>query len=159
MPDPKYPELAARLLAMGEADQAMRQGAPWDGALDIAHTDQLKAIIAEYGWPSVSLVGWYASDAAWLIAQHACHDLPFMKEVLATLKDLPGGEEVRLSHVALLEDRILMFEGKPQLYGSQFRGTGADMVPHEIADPDGLDARRAAVGLEPWAEYEARVRL
>ncbi|MFC9912702.1 hypothetical protein [Streptomyces sp. NPDC127197] len=28
---------------------------------------------------------------------------------------------------------------------------------HPVEDPEHLDARRAAVGLEPWTENEARI--
>jgi hypothetical protein len=59
------------------------------------------------------------------------------------------------SNLALLEDRVALAEGRHQIYGSQ---VSAGATPEEnyvrpLADPDHVDERRAAVGLEPLAEY------
>ena len=48
--------------------------------------------------------------------------------------------------------------GQPQLYGIEFTVTGGEFGPHPIEDPQRLDERRAAAGLEPFADYEARMR-
>ena len=49
---------------------------------------------------------------------------------------------------ACLEDRIRAFEGRPQRYGTQFdwddEGT---LSPLPIEDPEGVDSRRAELGL------------
>ncbi len=59
----------------------------------------------------------------------------------------------------MLEDRIRILEGGKQRYGTAFDwdDNGA-MSPQPIEDPDGVDARRAAVGLPPLAETTARHR-
>ena len=44
---------------------------------------------------------------------------------------------------------------RPQLYGTQFVYDEDELKPHPIEDPEHLDQRRAAVGLGPFAEYEA----
>lgn len=49
-------------------------------------------------------------------------------------------------------------DGRPQRYGTQFTQVAGDLAPSPIEDPDDLDERRAAVGLPPFAEYEARMR-
>jgi hypothetical protein len=54
--------------------------------------------------------------------------------------------------LAYLTDRVRVARGEPQLYGTQFGRCG----PHPIEDPDALDERRGAVGLEPFADYAAR---
>ncbi len=66
--------------------------------------------------------------------------------------------EVRPSSLALLEDRVLVGQGKPQIYGSQLitdPTTGKNSI-QPIADEMDVDKRRAAVGLEPLAEYAKR---
>ena len=52
---------------------------------------------------------------------------------------------------------MLTAHGEPQIYGTQYMIK--DGVPElwTVSDPDGLDARRAALGLEP--EHENRARL
>jgi hypothetical protein len=56
-----------------------------------------------------------------------------------------------------LEDRIRVNSGQPQLYGTQFidHNDGNGLQPRPIEDRDGLAARRAAVRMEPFEEYEA----
>ncbi len=47
--------------------------------------------------------------------------------------------------------------GRAQTYGTQGRCVApGDWRPFELVEPAALDARRASVGLEPIAEYEAR---
>ena len=57
----------------------------------------------------------------------------------------------------MLQDRIRVFEGKTQRYGTQL--TVADdgtLSPNPIEDPDGVEERRRAVGLEPLAARLAK---
>jgi hypothetical protein len=63
-----------------------------------------------------------------------------------------------LAHLACLEDRVRVNAGLPQLYGTQFTVTGGEPGPHPIEDPQRLDERRAAAELEPFADYQARMR-
>ena len=44
-------------------------------------------------------------------------------------------------------------EGRPQRYGTQLEKRGEHWEPLLVDDPEGLDARRQAVGLEPITEY------
>jgi hypothetical protein len=45
-------------------------------------------------------------------------------------------------------------EGREQVYGTQMCGTAdGAAIPWPIEDPDGVDERRAAAGLEPLADY------
>ncbi len=58
---------------------------------------------------------------------------------------------------AYLEDRVRVHAGRPQLYGTQFTYDQDQLKPHPIEDPEHLDRRRAAVGLTPFADYEAQI--
>jgi hypothetical protein len=53
--------------------------------------------------------------------------------------------------LAYLEDRILMRQGKKQLYGTQYKldSETNEMKLWEVEDPDRLNERRASVGLPP----------
>jgi hypothetical protein len=56
-------------------------------------------------------------------------------------------------------DRVLMDEGQPQIYGTQYVGVqGGGIEPWPIADPATVDERRRAVGLPALAENTARLR-
>ena len=61
------------------------------------------------------------------------------------------------SMLAMLRDRILVNEGRPQIYGTQIAGVAdGEPVPWPVADPEGMDERRAEVGLAPFAVHVAR---
>lgn len=152
-----HPSLRTRLLAMAKEDRNMRNKAihneqSWDYTLDVKNTIALKKIIAQYGWPTIPMVGVEASMDAWLIAQHADHDRIFQKECLVLLKKLPAGH-ISPSNIAYLEDRMLVSQQKPQLYGTQFDRIGPEMKPLPIRDKRHVDERRRLLGLSTLAEY------
>lgn len=147
--------LRDELLRMAEKDQAMRDKslsgeAAWDGEVDDANMSRLKEIIDQYGWPTIAAVGVEASQAAWLIAQHA-PDIVFMEECLAIMKKLPEGA-IDPANTAYLEDRVLILIGELQIYGTQFYGEGEDVYAFPVYDPENLDTLRAQVGLETFAD-------
>lgn len=151
--------LCAELLKMRDVDQQMRRAAlkdlkRVDLGIDARHTERMKAIVAAYGWPGKSLVGMAGSDAAWLLVQHADHDPAFQKHCLQLLKRAVEQGEAEPRHTAYLTDRVLVAEGKPQVYGTQFRDI---TEPFPIEDIDQVDERRAQVGLEPLAQYAERI--
>lgn len=122
-------------------------------ALDARLIQQLETIIAQHGWPTISLVGKEASNSAFLILQHA--DLSYQKKYFSLVKEAADKDEARKSDVAMLEDRILMREGKKQIYGSQLRTNEQTqkLEVYPIEDEENVDKRRAAVGLMPMKEY------
>ncbi|MXV07158.1 hypothetical protein DYQ95_08445 [Xanthomonas sp. LMG 9002] len=157
--------LRQELLARVQKDQAVRQKAIDEGntpaswqrtvAVDRANTAWLKTVVTKNGWPTRTSVGEDGSKAAFLIAQHATLDPGFQEQVLALMQSALAQKEADPSDVAMLQDRVLLHQGKPQLYGTQFR-TEPDgtMVLDRTQDVDGLDARRATMGLPPIAEYK-----
>jgi hypothetical protein len=121
-------------------------------AIDSKNLAELERIVQQYGWPGTDLVGADASNAAFLILQHA--PLARQNALLPLFRRAVAAGNARAADLALLEDRILVGEGKKQLYGSQVTA-GPDGVPrlHPIEDPDNVDSRRSAVGLPPLKEY------
>ncbi|MGW0435747.1 DUF6624 domain-containing protein [Micromonospora sp. NPDC003197] len=157
-----YRKIAAELLAMADTDQQMRTRAHvdmdlWDVEVDHVNTARLKEIIDQIGWPTVSKVGAEASSAAWLVAQHAPDDLDFMKRCLLLMQQAGPGE-VKLSNIALLDDRVRIIQDQPQVYGTQFCNTGNGWDPFPIEDPERVNERRAAMGLDTFEDDVARIR-
>lgn len=157
-------ELAQKIEQMAKTDQEMREKvrlggtwdpSSWDTSIDKLHTDELKKIIDTHGWPTIDMVGKQASSNAWLLAQHADHDLPFQKIVLSLLikahKNKP--DSINPSNIAYLTDRVLAAEGKEQEFGTQFiiTDTGLELKP--TRDRNTLNARRAQYGLDPVEQY------
>ncbi|MBK6754037.1 MAG: hypothetical protein IPG69_10680 [Flavobacteriales bacterium] len=60
------------------------------------------------------------------------------------------------SSLALLEDRIEMRNGRPQIYGSQVRMANGKSTLWAIRDEETVNERRASVGLGLLEEYAAR---
>jgi hypothetical protein len=107
----------------------------------------------EHGWPGRSLVGEDGAEAAWLIALHADHDVGFQRTCARKLEQAVERGEAPARHLAYLTDRLLVHEGQNQRYGTQVRATTDGIESFPVEDPEGLDARRAEVGLEPMQEY------
>jgi len=120
--------------------------------VDSKHTARMKEIVAEYGWPTKSMVGEQGATAAWLLVQHADADPKFQRHCLALMKKA-APEEVSPKNLAYLTDRVLVNEGKNQLYGTQFFLEDGKMVPQPIDDEANLDERRKEAGLMPMSEY------
>jgi hypothetical protein len=120
---------------------------------------RLKEIITAYGWPGSSLVGKQGSHAAWRIVQHAIGDPPFQRACVPAIEESVAKGEGPLAQLAFLVDRIRYFEGKPQLYGTQFHwDEKGEMNPWPIEDSEHVDERRQRAGLNTMAERTAEIR-
>lgn len=117
--------------------------------------DQLIVIevLEKYGWLGKSAVGFAGNSAIFLVVQHA--PLPVQEKYLPLMREAVKAGNAEGSALALLEDRVLMRNGKKQVYGSQVK---RDPVTNEsyfgaIEDVEHVDERRATVGLGPLADY------
>lgn len=172
----KEPELARELLKRRDKDQrlrfaiqnSMRSQKPGEpvNASDEAHelervdrdnTAFMKRALEKHGWPGKSLVGEDASRAAWLLVQHA-PDVEFQARCVDLLKDALKKNDANAQDLAYLTDRVLIRQGKKQIYGTQFRGDGRESKPFPIEDEANVDKRRAEIGLQPLAEYAKTIR-
>lgn len=119
---------------------------------DWANLRRLERLVQKSGWPRRSVVGYKGADAAFLVLQHA--NPAKQKQYLPLLQAAVTEGEARSDNLALLEDRILMREGKKQKYGSQLQNNGKggwELYP--IEDEATVDEKRKTVGLGPLAEY------
>jgi len=119
---------------------------------DEENTKRLAEIVGQHGWPTNTLVGPDGANAAWLLVQHADRDRKFQRQCLDLMTKLPK-QEVSRRDLAYLTDRVLLAEGKKQLYGTQMDSADGKWVPRPLEDPENVDQRRADHGLEPLAEY------
>ncbi|HEX2220562.1 MAG TPA: DUF6624 domain-containing protein [Gemmatimonadales bacterium] len=166
----EWSEIRQELLAMAAEDLRVRRelaesGSLFEGyhprmrAVHDAHAARLAAILDDHGWPGNHQVGPDGAEAAWLIVQHAIAHPDLQRRALAALVAAAARGEVPAYMWAMLEDRIRTLEGRPQRYGTQFDWNPAgELGPLPIEDPEGLEARRRAVGLAPLAEAIQRRR-
>jgi hypothetical protein len=150
----------ARVRAELAADGTLFQGyAPRMAAVHAANGHQLENLIEQHGWPGRTLVGDEAAEAAWLILQHAIGNPGLQRRGVALLRDALERGEIKAHQLAMLEDRVAFFEGRPQRYGTQFDwDDDGRLSPWVIEDPQSVDERRQSIGLEPLADRIAVMR-
>ena len=114
-------------------------------------------ILDKEGWPSH--LSDKANRAIWIVIDHS--DLAYRSKYLGLVKEKADEGVLDKTDYAILNDRVLMEEGKPQIYGTQIKMV-ATIVDDEIAmqlclwpveNPAALDSLRSTVGLSPIEEY------
>jgi hypothetical protein len=125
--------------------------------VDAANLPRLRAVLEKHGWPGKHLVGAAGSSDAWLLVQHMDKDPAFQRRALDLMVAAAASGEASRSDAAYLTDRVLLAEGKPQRYGTQFEMVEGVNVPKVMEDPEGVDRRRDGVGLGTMAEYAERM--
>ena len=161
------PGVRRRLLAMRGQDEHVRAQLMEQGALDAgyhalmeqvhrANAAGLLAVIQTHGWPTERMVRTDGAEAAWLIAQHSIGQPDLMRRFRSLLDAASLAAEVPRWQFAYIDDRIRVFEGLRQRFGTQLdlRPDGLTACP--IESPDDVDSRRAAVGLIPLQEALSR---
>lgn len=134
-----------------DADQLGGAYVPRMEAIHIKNAARLRELIALHGWPGEDIAGKDAAEAAWLITQHAVGEPDFQREVLRLLRDCAAAGHCPAWHAAYLEDRVALYEGRPQRFGSQWVDDPRDgrIRPWKLADPEHVNDLRASVGLGP----------
>jgi len=141
------------LAALGKEERAgFEKVAAKMNGVDADNTKWLKGVVEMHGWPANTLAGTDGADAAWLLVQHADADPKFQRRCLDLMSKLPK-KEVSQSKLAYLTDRVLLAEGKKQLYGTQFHSVDGKWKVRPLEDEANVDKRRAQVGLPTLAEY------
>lgn len=160
--------LRDELLAMKERDLRTRARLAEDGSLydgyhpemEAVHREnaaRLSQIIDEHGWPGPGLVGEDGAEAAWLIVQHAIGEPPLQRRCLTLLQSAVERGDAPAWQAAYLEDRIRVYEGRGQRYGTQLDiGPDGKLIPFPIEDPERVDERRKAIGLPSLATHLAK---
>lgn len=138
-------------------DQDMRQnGSAGNPNIDRENLVRVVSLIEKCGMPTLNEVNQEQMSAIWLVFQHA--DNYHRKKYLPQLKKSTQNGDLRKSQMALMEDRILMMDGKPQIYGSQIsedRENGGWKI-YDLQNPETVDKRRSEIGMEPLSEYVSR---
>ena len=135
-----------------ESDQKNRENGIPDFEVDFKNLEVAVSIIEQCGMPTTQNVDRVHIEHLWLVFQHASNT--YRKAYFQHFQEAVKRGDLRASSLALMEDRILMDEGKPQIYGAQvaFDQNGVNTL-HPIESPEYVDQRRAQVGLGPLKEY------
>jgi len=170
-----HPEQGVALWLLGIEDQRFRtllkndklrsnqQGLIDDGDKRLK---AVEGIVHLYGWPSIAKVGEKASEAAFLIVQHAKPS--DIKRNLPLVVAAAHRGEIKRKWAALMIDRYLVMVDGVQIYGTQFGRSGkknkdsgiiewTPLMLNPVVEEESLAERRKGVGLDP-VELDA-VRL
>ena len=171
MDAPVHEDLRKELLAMVREDFQVRETLVREGTLFEGYqprmrevhernADRLAAMLDRLGaWPDQKLVGDDGAESAWIIAQHAISRPSLMRRSLELVLDAVARGTAPMRHAAHLDDRIRVFEGRPQRYGTQFDwNEQGEMVPKPIEDPAAIEDLREEAGLMPFFEAVRRQR-
>lgn len=121
--------------------------------IDSANLNYVEKLFNTVGYPGKSMVGEPTNTAAWFVLQHSNkigNYLPLVKKA--------GKEgEIPMKLVAMMEDRYLMHEGKPQIYGTQGRmePDGENFI-WPIENPESVNQRRKDAGFQETVEEYAK---
>ena len=128
-------------------------------AIHDSNAKELERIMESIGFPTAERLGEEASESAWLIIQHSVGQPDFMKRCAALMAiEVEKGHADKI-HFAYLTDRIAVFEGRPQKFGTQFDwDEDGEMSPSELDNYDKVNKRRAAMGLCSLEEQTRRIR-
>ncbi len=124
----------------------------------LAKSDEENLIVVEdllnkYGWLGRSSIGYRGEITLFLVVQHA--PLAKQKKYVELMKAAVAKNEASAINLAYLEDRILVNEGKKQVYGTQviFNKSTAKYEVLPVIDERRLNERRLKLGLQPIEDY------
>lgn len=121
--------------------------------LHLNNAQVLDGIIDKIGYPTIDKVGKEASEATWMVIQHSIGNPNFMKKSFDLLKKAIDENRADPINLAYLADRIAVFEGKYQLYGTQFDwDEKGELSPNIFDEMEKVNQRRKEIGLNNMEE-------
>lgn len=114
-------------------------------SLNLVRIDSIYSI---YGWPDPRIAGKKCGRIFWLVVQHS--PLHVQEKYLPIMQKAVNEGKANAGDLAYLEDRILMFKGQPQKYGSQFtvKENGSTCL-YKLESKEKVNVWRKEVGLSP----------
>ncbi len=125
--------------------------------IDSANKIEAIQIIEKYGWIDENLIGKEASESLFLIIQHS--DSLTIAKYFPLLREKAIKGRASKIHAATMEDRLLMFQCRKQIYGTQCKSNiDNSIIIWPIEDYKQVNARRNEVGFkESIEEYSIKM--
>ena len=148
-----------------QRDQEVRNQGGDILAVDELNFDLLISYIDQCGWPKFSRkfdsIGSFHAfkirSAPFLVLQHS------FKEAMANyyfdLKTAVNEGEMKPNKLALYQDRLLLYFGLPQVYGTQIKHSKERIYLYRLWSPEGVNERRKAIQLIPIEDYPGNYGL
>jgi hypothetical protein len=127
--------------------------------IDSLNLRQIEAIFERVGYPGKTLVGDPTNESAWYVIQHS----PAIKKYFPLIAKAGRQKELPFSLVAMMQDRLLSQEDKPQIYGTQLLCYPPKKQPDHtecfvwpIKKPKQVNKRRRKAGFLNTVEENAK---
>ncbi|MEQ1818774.1 MAG: DUF6624 domain-containing protein [Terricaulis sp.] len=125
--------------------------------IDGENTGRLRQIFSEMTWRDLRDISPSAAEQSFSLISHS-DDLDLKRQMAAQFEPLVREGIVQADRYANLVDDIALGEGNPPVYGMNFECHHGVYQPRPVIDPENLNARRAAIGLNSIEEYAAESR-
>jgi hypothetical protein len=132
------------------SDPQIQKWIPIAQQQDSMNLADTRAILDQYGWLGVDLIGKKANESLFLIIQHA--DSSIIQRYFPLLTQSYEIGQTPAKYYALMLDRLLTDLGQKQVFGTQFKKENGRFVTFPLQDEKGVEQRRKRVGLEPLAK-------
>ena len=138
-----------------ESDQRIRKSNEFIKYAKEDHRNQelVISIIEKCGMPTLKEVDQKQMDAIWLGLQHSTKEI--RKKYFPQVEKAVKNGDLSKGQYALMKDRMLMDEGKPQIYGSQIENGKL----YKLENPKTVNERRKEMGMESIEDYLKRFNL
>jgi hypothetical protein len=147
----QLPELRAELLQRAAARNRANPNDPRTAEVDEANARWMTGVLDRFGWPGWAAVGTEGARAAWTVAQHGSPELRSRAlPLLAAAVIVADADPVCLAY---LIDRVLVTDGRPQLFGTQYEyqaGSGLRRCP--VDHQQRVEHRLRHLGIDAAAE-------
>jgi len=161
-----YPDLSKKLMTIDVLDQSYNTlmniypdstDYYWKKKIKIndKNVQDAEEIIANYGWVLTKDVGQISNYTLFLVFQH-CGDVKLMRKYEPLLRKNAEIDDFFKNQYATYIDRILGYEGKNQIYGTQMSYDSLKQVYYlgdNLASPDSLSILRKRMKLNPIEDY------
>lgn len=128
--------------------------------IDSLNLARMEKIINTYGYPGSSVVGKPTNEVAWYVIQHS----PKIKQYFPMIQQAGKASELPFSLVAMMQDRLMTEQRKPQIYGTQAvcyplkdtASSNQECFIWPIEHPEGVNQRRKKAGFSSTVEENAK---
>ena len=125
---------------------------PVMNAIDRANVEIVTNFIDKHGWLGKDDIGEDGNETLFLCIQH-CQDSVIQHKYLPIIEDAVKKGNAEPWHFAFLTDRVLMNQGKPQIYGTQTIAAKGRTFLVPLQNTREVDALRKSIGLESLDNY------
>lgn len=140
-----------------QSDQRLRKTkVSFKEFVEVGHEnlETVLSILEDCGMSTLDEVTQRQLDAIWLSIQHAPQK-DIRKKYLHFIESSVERGDLPKEKYAVMKDRILMDDGKPQLYGSQVKSGKL----YKLDQPEKVNKRREEMGMGPIEPYLRRYNI